>query len=63
MSRYDLPNHYETVEEALMEGYTVPVLKNIRKLLTTKPPNRKSDMISSICNAIEGDGLHSILIS
>ncbi|MCR4344318.1 MAG: hypothetical protein NUV44_06085 [Candidatus Scalindua sp.] len=60
MSRYNLPDYYETVEEALMEGYTAPIVKNICKLLTAKPPNRKSDMVASICNSIKGDGLRSI---
>ncbi|KHE93459.1 MAG: helicase-associated domain-containing protein [Candidatus Scalindua rubra] len=61
MSRYNLPDYYETVEEALMEGYTAPVVKNIYKLLTTaKPPTRKADMVESICNSIKGDGLRSI---
>ncbi|GJQ59380.1 MAG: hypothetical protein D8M57_07995 [Candidatus Scalindua sp. AMX11] len=60
MPRYNLPDYYETVEEALMEGYTAPVVKDICKLLTSKPPIRKSDMVASICSALKGDGLHSI---
>ncbi|GAX62635.1 hypothetical protein SCALIN_C36_0024 [Candidatus Scalindua japonica] len=60
MSRYNSLEFYETVEEALMDGYTAPVVKNICKLLTPKPPTRKLDMVTSICNSIKGDGLHSI---
>ncbi|MFV1976942.1 MAG: hypothetical protein ACC651_14440 [Candidatus Scalindua sp.] len=60
MSRYNLPDYYETVEEALMEGYTAPIVKSICKLFISKPPVRKSDMVASICNSIKGDGLHSI---
>ena len=61
MSRYNLPDYYETLEEALMQGYTAPIIKNIYKLLTSaKLPNRKTDMVASICNSIKGDGLHSV---
>ncbi len=60
MSRYSSPDYYETVEDALMEEYTVPIIKEICKLLISKPPTRKSDLVASICNSIKGDGLHSI---
>ncbi len=60
MSLYNSPGYYETVEDALMEGYTVPVVKEICKLLISKPPARKSDIVVSLCNSIKGDGLRSI---
>lgn len=60
MSSHNSSNYYETVEDALMQGYTAPVVKDICKLFTPKPPNRKTDMVAFICDSIKGDGLHDI---
>jgi len=61
MPRYSIPKHYETVEYALMQEYTVPVLKRICPLLNNKYPHRKSEMVSFICNSMKShEGLYGI---
>lgn len=62
MPRYSIPEYYETLEDALMQEYTVPVLKRIYPLLlSNENPIRKSEIVSLICNSMKShEGLHGI---
>ncbi len=59
MSPYHLKPVYKTLEEALFESYRADALKALGKLVCTRIPTRKAEIVKAICQTMLGAELKS----